>query len=380
MQNFTFHNPTKVVFGKDTVREIGPRMKACGFQNILLLAGGGSIRKNGVYQTMAHSLKGAGMKTTELWGVRPNPLLSKVNEAIRRVKKSKAQAILAVGGGSVIDSAKAVAAGVYMKDIWAAFEEDISIKRALPLFTVLTVSGAASEFNEWAVVTNDSENKKWAIGGPALFPVVSIVDPSVQMSLPWKQTVYGAMDALDHIMENYFLAHDEEATLGINESLMNTIIKMVGLLQRNPNDYNARANLVWSAGLAHCGLTAVAMHGGDWGSHGIEHGISALHPEVAHGAGLAVLFPAWILYLKKENPATFKRWAQNVMHSTNIEDAVKKFRLMLKKWKAPTTLGDLGIKPAEIKAIAANANLQGPLGQLKKLSLRDIEAILKLSL
>jgi len=379
MDNFTFLNPTKVIFGKDVISRIGPAIKERGHKNILLIAGQGSIKKNGVYDAVAKSLQSQGIAFTEVWGVRPNPVLAKVRETIQIAKDNKAEAILAVGGGSVIDSAKAVAAGVYLKNIWDAFEDKARIEKALPLYTVLTVSGAASEMNPWAVVTNEEEKKKWSIGAPSLFPVISVIDPSVQMSLPWHQTVFGAIDGLAHIMENYFMGRDQEATMGICESLMRTIITMVDIIQHSPNDYNARANLVWAITCAHNGMTAVAMRGGDWASHGIQHGISALHPEIAHGAGLAVVFPAWILYVRRSNPELFKRWSKNVMQSRFIEDAVSKFRTKLSKWKAPVFLKDLGVKQAEIKDIAQNADLQGPLGHLKKLALKDIEAVLKIA-
>ena len=379
MENFTYENPTKIIFGKDTIALTGTVIKTYGYKKVLLLAGQGSIKKNGVYKTVAKSLKASGIRVAEVWGVRPNPLLSKVNEAIKIAKAKKVQAIIAVGGGSVIDSAKAVAAGVYVRNIWDVFEDKVRVVKALPIFAVLTVSGTASEMNQWAVVTHDEQKKKWAMGADALFPQVSIIDPRVQMSLPWKQTVYGAMDAIAHLMENYFMGTDQEVSLAMNEALMRTIMNMLDRLQKNPKDYNARANLVWAAGIAHAGLFAAAMHGGDWGSHGIQHGIGALHPESAHGGGLAVVFPAWMTYVQKSNPAIFKRWSKNVMQSPNLASAIKKFRGHLKKWRAPVYLSDLGIDKKEIKAIAQNAALQAPLGNLKKLGLKDIKAILKLT-
>jgi alcohol dehydrogenase len=380
MENFSFQNPVKIIFGKNTISRIGPKIKAAGFNKILLLCGGGSIKKNGVYDQVSKSLNSQGIETVEVWGVRPNPILSKVREAIQVAREKNVQAILAVGGGSVIDSAKSIAAGFYLDDVWAAFEDKLDIVRALPLFTVLTVSGAASEMNQWAVLTNEVEKKKWSIGAEVLFPVLTIIDPSVQMSLPWLQTVAGAMDAIAHLLENYFMGADQETTLAIDEALMRTIIRMTDALQKNPKDYDSRANLVWAAGLAHAGLSSVAMKGGDWSAHGIEHGVSALHPEVAHGAGLGVIFPAWILYQQKVNPPIFKRWAKNVMAAATVAQAVNKFRALLKKWQAPVWLPDLGIKKTEIKAIAQNANGRGTLGNLKKLSLKDIQDILKLTL
>jgi len=378
MENFTYYNPTRVIFGKNTIPLIGLVLRQFGHKKVLLLAGQGSIKRNGVYDQTAKSLDSMGVKAVEVWGVRPNPALSKVKEAIKAARDKRVSAVLAVGGGSVIDSAKAAAAGFYLRNVWDAFEDKVRITRALPVFTVLTVSGSASEFNQWAVVTNEAEKKKWSVGSEVLFPVVSIIDPQVQVSLPWRQTVYGTVDALAHLMENYFLGTDQEVSMSISEALMRTLMTLLDRLQKRPDDYNARANLVWAAGLAHNGAASAAMRGGDWASHGIQHGVSALHPEVAHGAGLAVIFPAWILRVQKTNPAIFKRWAKNVMAANSVEQAVKNFRKRLAGWHAPVWLSELGIDPKEIRAIAANACLQAPLGRLKKLSLKDVVSVLEL--
>lgn len=380
MEGFKFHNPTRIIFGKNRIVLIGSLLKEYGYHRVLFLAGQGSIKKNGVYQKVAGSLKKAGIEWVELWGVKPNPVLSKVYEGIELARKEKVEAILAVGGGSVIDSAKAIAGGFYLKDIWEAFEGKVKIQQALPIFTVLTLSATASEMNQWAVVTKSEEKKKWAIGAEVLFPVASIIDPLVQMSLPWNQTVNGAIDALSHIMENYFVGKDQETSLAIEEALMRTIILETDRLQANSNDYNARANLVWAITMAHNGISAVGLKGGDWSAHRIEHGISAEHPEIAHGAGLAVVFPAWIQYMEKYNQKTFLRWAKKIWNARTIETAVKKMKTKYSKWGAPISLRQLGISEAEIKAIAQNAYQIGSLGLIKKLTLKDIEKILKLAL
>ncbi len=380
MENFKFWNPTKIIFGKGAIRELGPAIKKHGHKKVLLLAGQGSSKKNGAYDGAVKSLQAAGIKWVELWGVQPNPVLTKVYEAIKLAHAEKVDAVLAVGGGSVIDSAKSVAAGFYLSDIWEVFEGRVEIKRALPLFTVLTLSATASEMNQWAVLTKADEKKKWAIGADALFPLVSIVDPSVQMRLPWEQTVNGAIDALSHVMENYFVGTDQEVSMAVCESLMRTIITMTDRLQAHPRDYNARASLVWAATMAHNGVSAVALKGGDWSAHKIEHGISAIHPEVAHGTGLGIVFPAWILYLRKYNPKTFSRWAKQVWGARNAESAVKKMRTIYSKWGAPVSLSELGIGSKELKTIANNAFRMGSMGVVKKLTRKDIEKILKLAL
>ena len=380
MENFVFENPTKLIFGKDTIPKIGEEIKNAGVKKVLFLAGRGSIKKNRVYQKVVNSLKRNGIDWIEVWGIQPNPVLSKVKEAIEVARKEKVKAVLAVGGGSVIDSAKAVCAGVYLKDIWQAFEGKVKIKRALPLFVVLTLSATASEMNQWAVLTNEEEKKKFGLGSRYFYPKVSIVDPTAQFSLPWKQVVNGAIDAISHIMENYFLGKGEEVSLNYNDVLVQTIIKTVDRIKLDPKDYQARANLCWSITLAHNGISGAGLGGGDWSAHRIEHSISALYPHISHGEGLAIVFPAWILYMQKYNPKVFLRFAQNAIRASTVENAVEKLRRKYRKWGAPTSLRQIGITAKDIPRLAENAMLFPSLGVLKRLTKKDVEEILKLAL
>jgi alcohol dehydrogenase len=380
MDNFTFHNPTRIIFGKDTVGQIGGVIQEAGGGRVLLVAGGGSIKQNGVYDTVVKSLTDAGLAWVEAWGVRPNPVLAKVREFIELAKKAQVDAVLAVGGGSVIDTAKSVAAGVFLEDVWAAFERQVEVTQALPIFVVLTMSGTGSEMDPLAVLTHEADVKKWVMRSPALFPQTSIIDPAVQFSLPWQQTVNGAIDALTHVMEFYFLGTWEETTMALDESLMRTIVSMTHTLQKNPRSYEARANLAWAASLALNGLTGVGLREGDFATHRIETAMSAVFPEIAHGAGLGVLFPAWILYMKDHNAPTFARWAKNVWDSDSVAEAVQRLRLTFQGWNASITLGDLGVSEADIPAIVAAAQKAGVLGRLKELGPEDIAAMLRLAL
>jgi alcohol dehydrogenase YqhD (iron-dependent ADH family) len=379
MENFEFFSPTKVIFGKDTVSRIGDEVRCHGYRRVLMIAGGGSIKGNGVYDATVQSLKTAGVEMVEFWGVRPNPVLSTVYAAIQMARETQVDAILAVGGGSVVDSAKAVAGGFYLKDIWEAFENKVLIEKALPLFVILTLSATGSEMNAFAVVTKTEENKKWAVGSPALFPVVSVIDPSVQVRLPWHQTVNGGVDALSHIMEFYFLGSVEETTIAIDECLLRTIIRTLDRLQADPGDYDSRANLAWAATLALNGISGAALQGGDWATHMIEHGLSALHPEVAHATGLGILFPAWIQHVQDCNLRQFQRWAERVWETASVEEGLIRLRDTLKRWKAPISLREVGVKREEIKTIADNVMLRAPLGRLKNLDQQDVEAILELA-
>lgn len=379
MNNFVFFNPTKVLFGKNTIPQIGLEIKNAGIKKVLLLAGGGSIKSNGVYETVTKSLKKHGVESIELFGVRPNPTLDHANEAINIIKKHKLEAVLAVGGGSVIDEAKSVSAGVFVDNLWDIFEHKAVINEALPIFTVLTISATCSEMDQFAVLSNEAEKKKWGTGSPLLFPKVSVIDPSVQTGLPWHQTVNGGVDAMSHTMEFYFVTRSQELTQSVDEALMRTIIKSVDSLKIDESNYNSRADLAWSAVLALNGNSGAGSGSGDWASHAIEHGISALHPEVAHGAGLAVVFPAWIKYCAAENPNTFARWAQNVWNVSSVEEGIEKMKAKYKEWGAPVSLRDLNIDKSEIPAIAANAAQAGNPGNLKSLSAADIEKILEIA-
>jgi len=377
MANFVFYNPTRVVFGKGTIKDIGKLMKENGAKKALLVAGSGSIKNNGVYNTVVKSLKDSGVLWVEAWGVRANPVLSKAKEMIDLARKEGVDSVLAVGGGSVIDTAKSVAAGFYLDDIWEAYEHKAGIEKALPVYTVLTISAAGSEMDQFAVLTNEEKKRKWNIASDAIYPKVSIVDPSVQATLPWDQTVNGALDALAHIMEFYFVGKNEETVMAIDEALMRTIIRSVDVLKKDPESYDPRADLAWAATLALNGTSGAGLRGGDWSSHWIEHALSALYPDVAHGAGLGVIFPAWIEYVKEENPATFKRWAKNVWGAKDASSAVKKMRERIKKWGNPVSLREFGVKKEDLGAIADKAIEVGKLGALKELGRAEVLAILK---
>lgn len=379
MESFTFHNPTQIIFGKNQLSQLGAQMHKDGIQNCILIAGRGSIRKNGAYDQVIDSLEKAGIKYTEAWGVEANPRLALAREIIAQAKEFGAQAVLAVGGGSVLDTAKAVAVGLYLKDIWNAFIRKEMIKQALPLYTVLTLSGTGSEMNGNAVITNIDTSQKWSISSPFIYPRLSIIDPSFQSTLPFKQTANGAMDAISHILEFYFADEKPIVTLTINEALLRTITDMTDLLQKDPLDYNARANLAWSATLALNGLSGIGMKGGDWACHGIEHALSALHPEISHGEGLAAIFPAWIEYLSEKEPSRFLRWAKCIWNEESVSLAVRRFRSKLQSWGLATSLRDLSIKPDELDQILDMIMVTPTIGGVFKLNKEELRSLLMLA-
>lgn len=378
MQNFIFHNPTKIIFGKNTINAIGKEVKKSAAKKVLLLAGSGSIKNNSVYEQITASLKSSGIEWFELWGVKANPTLEHAQRAISIIKEIGIDAIVAAGGGSVIDEAKAVAAGVFVDNIWDAYLGKISISKALPIFTVLTISATGSEMNPTSVLSNEKTQKKLPLASQLLRPLASIIDPSVQSSLPWEQTVNGGIDILAHIFESYFAGSSQEVTIALNESLMKTVIKCIDTLAQDEKNYSARANLAWTATLALNGISAAGIVG-DWASHRIEHSISAVHTNIAHGTGLGVVFPAWIEYVYKENIELFQRWAKNIWNANSVEEAILLFQQKLKDWKAPTKLSELGIKYEELDFIASNSLETPTLGVLKLLNQNDVLEILKLA-
>ncbi|NPV89087.1 iron-containing alcohol dehydrogenase [Coprothermobacteraceae bacterium] len=375
MRNFNFYNPTKILFGLGRVKEIGAEISNAGISKVLLVAGGGSIKQNGVYDAVVLSLKQHGISWVEVWGVRPNPVLSKVREAVAIAKENEVDAVLAVGGGSVIDTSKAIAAGVYVEDIWNTFKGIERIEKALPIYVVLTLSATGSEANPNFVITNEETKEKLGNSSPVLYPRVSIIDPSVQMSLPWYQTACGAADALAHIMESYFTGEGHETALYVDEGLMLSIIDSTDRLLCDPKNLDARANLAWAATLALNGVSSAQLRG-DWSSHVIEHAVSAFHPDVAHGAGLAVIYPAWIGHVWMEREAVFHRWAQNIWGSYSMSVALERMRSTFKRWGLPTTLRELGVSKQELPDLAANAASK-PLGTVKPLNYDDVMRILE---
>ena len=384
MENFVFQNPTKLVFGKGTVEKIGEYLKKDGIKKVLLLYGGGSIKKNGVYEKVVRSLIENGVEKVEVSGVRPNPVLSKVHEAIDVARKNDVQAILAVGGGSVVDSAKAVAAGFYYEgDIWDAFIGKYNVKKALPLYVILTMSATGTEMNGNGVVTNEETKEKFYFSSKHVYPVLSIVDPTTQFSLPKEQVVYGAIDAISHVMEYYFDTTGSDLIDRIDEDIIKTLIETTKILIKEPDNYEARANFCLATTLALNGLTGMGTNGGDWSSHELEHAVSALKPDVAHGAGLAIVFPAWMTYVKDKISEKLIKFGKNIL---GLDGEITPERTIeaLKNWYssigAPVKLCEIGFTKEDIDELTKTANKHAPFGTVKELREEDIRKIYEIAL
>jgi len=386
MKNFDFHNPTRLVFGKDTIPNIGSYVQQYGEKKVLLLYGKGSIFKNGVYDQVVASLQAAGITYVEMSGVQPNPVLSKVRETVQFMKEEQVEAIVAVGGGSVLDTAKICAASYYYaEDPWDFYERKVFPDKALPIYGILTLSATGSEMNSGGVITNEEEKKKWGWGSKVTYPRLSIVDPSVQKSLPRNQTVKGVVDTLTHVFEAYFggtkntLMQDE-----FSEGIIRTTMAAAKVLLEDPSDYDARAELAWAATLALNGLNGLGR-AGDWASHGIEHSLSAYY-DIAHGEGLSMVMPAWMQYVYKEDVDKFARFGEKIF-GLELEDqeaqalaAIKAYKDFLQGIGAPVTLRERGIGEEHLVEMSKNALLRGPLGTLKVLSEKDVLEILRLAL
>ncbi len=313
MQNFIYYAPTKVYFGKDTHKNVGEIIKGYGFGRIMMQYGKSSIKKTGLYDEVMKSLKDNGIEVVEMGGVEPNPKLDFIREAVKVAKEKSVEMILAVGGGSVIDSSKFTAAGAVSDcDVWDFPTRKCEVKEALPVGTILTISAAGSEMSANAVMTNMDENMKRGYGCDSFRCLFSILNPELTYSVSKYQTACGIVDIMAHTMERYFTPVEPTAiTDGIAESLLRTVIESGRVLMDNPNDYEARANIMWASSLSHNNLTSCGREN-FLAVHQLEHALSGEYDEVAHGAGLAVLYPAWARFVYRLNIPRFAQFARNV--------------------------------------------------------------------
>lgn len=387
MENFLWHNPTALIFGKDTVKDLAEYLKRGGVKGVLLVYGGKGIFKSGAYAQATEMLNKAGITFSEVNDIKPNPRIDKVREGIARVKAGGIDAIMPVGGGSVFDSAKAIAAGsCYSGDVWDFFEGKAKVEKALPIYGVLTASASSSEVNGIAVVSNPEKEAKVSMTSPLVYPKVSVIDPSFQFTLPQKQTVYGGVDIIAHILERV-LDGDEGSEL-IDEqgyALIRTMMRVIPELIENPKDYDARAEYALAGAMGHNGFLSVGRKTrGDFSSHRMGHSLSLLYG-VPHGASLSVVMLAWARYLYEYNPVPFARLGEGVFDiydGTDAEkalDAIDSLEDFFKDINAPTTLRELGIKEEDIEKIAANASKGQTFGVLKALAPEDVLEIYKLA-
>jgi hypothetical protein len=355
MDNFTFFNPTKFDFGTGKEQLIGAHLAEHGVKKVLLCYGSDRIKRDGLFAVVSKSLEEKGIAYVECGGIVSNPVISKVREAIALARTHQVDAILSVGGGSVLDSSKAIAAGtLYEGDVWDLFIGKASIDAALPVFDILTLAATGSEMNSGAVVTNEETKQKYAIGSPYTFPKVSIVNPELMQTVSRDYLVYSAADIIAHSIEGYFTATVQPRFHSrLVEAIIKTVIETTETLLDNPADYNARAEFAWASTQALNGLIYAGTAGFSYPSHMIEHSLSALF-NVPHGAGLSVVMPAWMKWYHPRNPSQFKRFAKEVFGLETAEQGIAALEKWFDKIGTPTRLSQLGITEADLPATIEN--------------------------
>ena len=388
MQNFNYYTPTRVVFGKDVETQIGELVKARGAHKILIHYGGKSAERSGLLDRIRQSLKEAGIGYAELGGVVPNPHLDKVREGIDLCKKEGVDFILAVGGGSAIDSAKAICYGMGEpdKDVWELFEGKRKAKAFFPLAAVLTIAAAGSEMSNSCVITDEKTLLKRVYNDDIARPLFAVMNPELTKTLPDYQTESGCADIMMHTMERYFSnGGSMDLTDGIAEALIKTTMKSAEILHTDPENYEARAEVMWASSLSHNGLTGCGTDGGDWVCHRMEHELGGMF-NVTHGAGLAAIWGTWARYVYKNCLQRFVKYAVNVMEvepaATDEETAMKGIEAMeafYRRISMPTNLRELGVEPTEEEIVQMAESVVSaygePFGSAKKLTRTDFAEI-----
>ncbi len=385
---FTYYTPTRVVFGKESENQVGSLVKEQGCRKVLLHYGSQSAKRSGLLDRIKISLEEKGISYVELGGVVPNPRLSKVHEGIDLCKKEGVDFLLAVGGGSVIDSAKAIGYGLYHEgEVWDFYDQTRQIQGCYPVGCVLTIAAAGSEMSNSSVITNEEGNLKRGANNDASRPKFAIMNPALTYTLPAYQTMCGAADIMMHTMERYFIVEDTMLlTDRIAEGLLKTVVEAALILKDDPNNYDARANIMWASSLSHNGLTGAGNGArGDWAPHQLEHEMGGMF-DVAHGAGLAAIWDSWARYVYKQKPERFAQYGQAVFSLERTGDdlsdaltAIEQTGAFFKSINMPTNFRELGISPTEeqIDEMTEKATFYGKrtLGNFLVLGAKEIKEI-----
>lgn len=388
MENFIYYTPTKVVFGKDEEKNVGKLVKEFGGKRVLIHYGGGSAIRSGLIDKVKKSLSEENLFFVELGGVKPNPRLSLVYEGIKLSKENKIDFILAIGGGSVIDSAKGIGYGIAnddIEDVWDLYIGKARTKKCAPIGVVLTIAAAGSEMSGSSVVTKEDEQLKRSYNSDNSRPRFAILNPELTYTLPKYQIACGIVDIMMHTMERYFSpVGNLEITDKISEGLLKTMIKYGKVSMEDPKNYEARSEIMWASSLAHNGLTGCGGKG-DWATHQLEHDLGGVY-DVAHGAGLSAVWGSWARYVYKEDPKRFSEFAKNIFgiedNGSEEEIALKGIEAMeefYKKLDMPIKISEAGIilSDEDIVNLAnkCSNNRSRTIGSFKKLSYDDIEKI-----
>lgn len=388
MLNFQYYTPTKVVFGKGVLDQVGEQVRAFGGTKVLIHYGGGSVKRTGVLDRVKASLEAAGIGYAELGGVVPNPHVGLVREGIALCEEEGVDFLLPVGGGSVIDSAKAIGYGVACGgDVWDFYDFKRTPTACLPIGAVVTIAAAGSEMSDSSVITNEEGGIKRGCNNDLCRCKFAIMDPELTMTLPDYQTACGCADILMHTMERYFNGQPEPMAItdALAEALMRTVIDASRVLVREPKNYDARANVMWASSLSHNGLTACGGGKGDWACHRLEHELGGMF-DVAHGAGLAAIWGTWARYVLPECPGRFAQFAVNVLGVESQGDdtatalrGVEAMEDFYREIGMPTSLRELGLEltEAQVQELAEKCDTatRGNLGVAKHLTREDMAQI-----
>lgn len=392
MRDFCFQTPTKVYFGRNVNENIGPELKKKKIRKILLAAGGNSKNPNllRLYRQVEDRIREADIEIVKFYGVKPNPSLAQAKEGITLAKQEKVDAVMAIGGGSTIDPAKCIAAGaLYEGDVWDFYMGKEKIRRALPVYAVLTLSGTGSENNGNSVISDKESGIKKLLVSGCFYPQAAFVNPEIQMSVPDRVFSSCCFDAMCHVMEHYFDGGEApEVSNAIGEALLRTFVSEVPKVLKNPGDIAARSAVMWASSLALDGVPSIAGlggKGGDWSSHNLETGLSIMK-DSSHGAGLAVLFPAWLEYIKEDQIEKAARFAAEVFGirdgsvSERADAGIRALREFIASIGCPESLEEFGVTEEDIPRLVEIISVFTPMGRAKRLYEKDVERILRMAL
>ena len=377
MLNFNYCNPTRILFGRDEHKKLGEALKKENIGKVLIVYGGGSALKNGTVSAVQASLEEVGIEYFTIGGVRANPTLDFAAKVKKIAVDSQVDALLAIGGGSVIDTCKVAAAWAkYDGDAWDFFTKGVAITDAIPVACVLTIPAAGSEQSIRMVINHNG--LKLGTASEKIRPLISVVNPELFFTLPENQIAAGVVDMISHIFERYFTNTEHvEFVSGQAEAAIRTAMEMGPKLLENHSDYDAWCQVAKVGSWAHNGYYGLGQVE-DWACHAMEHELSAIDPAITHGAGLAVITPAWLRYVAEVNPARMQRFAKNVMGVETLEEGIAKLQAFYAAMKMPTKLSDFGLTQEALEACAASACARtGTIGQFKKLTSEDVLAIYK---
>lgn len=377
MLNFNYCNPTRILFGRDEHKKLGEALKKENIGKVLIVYGGGSALKNGTVSAIQASLEEVGIEYFTIGGVRANPTLDFAAKVKKIAVDSQVDALLAIGGGSVIDTCKVVAAWAkYDGDAWDFFTKGVAITDAIPVACVLTIPAAGSEQSIRMVINHNG--LKLGTASEKIRPLISVVNPELFFTLPENQIAAGVVDMISHIFERYFTNTEHvEFVSGQAEAAIRTAMEMGPKLLENHSDYDAWCQVAMVGSWAHNGYYGLGQVE-DWACHAMEHELSAFDPAITHGAGLAVITPAWLRYVAEVNPARMQRFAKKVMGVETLEEGIAKLQAFYAAMKMPTKLSDFGLTQEALEACAASACARtGTIGQFKKLTSEDVLAIYK---